>query len=362
MDGQFMIRVAYVSLFSDMVGGGEHSLLELLGHLPDSISGELIVSTDGELARAAKKEGLSVHHLPMPKVGVASVKALWQWRKWLRQQDYDVVHANQSRAAFYAGIAALGIKTKLVFHCRIAARDGVMDNILQWLADAIVCNSRAVAGRFTRFSGSLKVIYNGVTQKYAVDDAMPDLPVDSELLLFVGRLSSEKQPQLALQLFEKLAAKHSNLHFAMVGGDDWQDERFSQSIREKAASSPFAERIHMPGSVSGMTTWYQRAIALILTSRHEGFGRVLVEAMAEGVVPVAFSVGGVPEVIEHGEHGFLVQPDDIESMQSYVEELLGNELLREKLVRQGCSRAELFSIENHVASMESLYRELLQDG
>jgi len=295
----------------------------------------------------------------MPKLGIASIRALWQWRKWIRQHGYDVVHANQSRAAFYAGVAVLGLKTKMVFHCRIAARDGMMDRILQWLSDAIICNSRAVAGRFTQFSGSLKVIYNGVTQKRAVKDAAPDLPEDAKLLLFVGRLSSEKQPQLALQLFEKLAGKHANLHFAMIGGDDPQDMKLSQSVREMATTSHFAERIHLPGAVSSVAGWYQRAFALILTSKHEGFGRVLVEAMAEGVVPIAFSVGGVPEVIEHGQHGFLVDPDDLESMQDHVDALLGNETLRDRLVKQGKSRASLFSIENHVASVEGLYQEII---
>jgi len=355
-----MMRVAYVSLFSDMVGGGEHSLMELVGHLPDSINGELIIPADGELGLLARREGVPVHYLPMPKLGMASIQALWQWRKWIRQHGYDVVHANQSRAAFYAGVAALGLKTKMVFHCRIAARDGMMDTILQWLSDAIICNSRAVAGRFTQFSGSLKVIYNGVTQKRVVEETAPDLPGGAKLLLFVGRLSSEKQPQLALQLFEKLAGKHTNLHFAMIGGDDPQDAKFSQSVREMAASSHFAERIHLPGAVNSVVGWYQRAFALVLTSRHEGFGRVLVEAMAEGVVPIAFSVGGVPEVIEHGEHGFLVHPDGLESMCDHVDELLGNEPLRDRLVKQGKLRAGLFSIENHVTSVERLYQEILR--
>ncbi|MFC1542421.1 glycosyltransferase family 4 protein [Pseudomonadota bacterium] len=354
-----MLRVAYVSLFSDMVGGGEHSLMELLGHLPDSITGELIMPADGELGLLARGGGLSVHYLPMPKLGMASIQALWQWRKWIQQHSYDVVHANQSRAAFYAGVAALGLNTKMVFHCRIAAKDGMMDTVLQWLSDAIICNSRAVAGRFTHFSGSLKVIYNGVTQKRAVEESSPDLPEDAKLLLFVGRLSSEKQPQRALQLFENIAGKHTNLHFAMVGGDDPQDMQFSQAVREKAASSSFAERIHLPGAVNSVAAWYQRAFALVLTSKHEGFGRVLVEAMAEGVVPIAFSVGGVPEVFEHGEHGFLVHPDDLESMLDHVDELLGDNSLRDRLAEKGKSRAGLFSIENHVASVESLYQEIL---
>jgi glycosyltransferase involved in cell wall biosynthesis len=89
---------------------------------------------------------------------------------------------------------------------------------------------------------------------------------------------------------------------------------------------------------------------------------VLVEAMAEGVVPVAFSVGGVPEVVEHGEQGFLVEADDLTIMQHRLKELLDNELLRNSLAENGRGRAAFFSIENHVASIEALYQELLQHG
>lgn len=357
-----MIRVAYASLFSEMVGGGEHSLMELLTHLPDSITGELIVPLDGDLSRLLRKEGLPVHYLPMPKLGIKSIQALWQWRKWMLHHSYDVVHANQSRAAFYAGIATLGLKTKMVFHCRIAATDGIMDIILRQLSDAIICNSRAVASRFSDFSGILKVIYNGVVRKCANSDTAPTLPEDATLLLFVGRFSSEKQPQLALQIFEQIAGKYPELHFAMLGGDDPQDSLYSESIRESAAASLYAKRIHLPGALNTVTDWYRRASVLVLTSRHEGFGRVLVEAMAEGVVPIAFSVGGVSEVVEHGEQGFLVEPDDIESMRHEVEKVLDNESLRSSLAEKGKERAALFSIENHVASVESLYLELMRHG
>ena len=359
---QALMRVVYVSQFADVVGGGEHSLMELIANLPESITAELVVPENGELAQEAGRLGLQVHYLPMPKIGFMSLNALRQWKRWLKGKEYDFIHANQSRAAFYAGWATLGQATKVIFHCRIAKKDGLMDAMLMRLSDAIICNSKAVADRFKAFNGVLKVIYNGVVRKEGRETSVLKLPDDARLLLFVGRLSSEKQPQLALDLFEKLAGEYSNLHLAMVGGDDPHDSQFSHSIREKAASSLFVDRIHMPGALNGVTEWYQRASLLVLTSKHEGFGRVLVEAMAEGVVPVAFSVGGVPEVVEHGEQGFLVEADDLTIMQHRLKELLDNELLRNSLAENGRGRAAFFSIENHVASIEALYQELLQHG
>ncbi|MES0371596.1 MAG: glycosyltransferase family 4 protein [Mariprofundaceae bacterium] len=356
---KMVMRVAYVSQFASVVGGGEHSLMELITHLPDSIQPVLVVPEAGELSRKAEAAGIAVHYLPMPKIGFRSIPALWQWRSWLKRESFEIVHANQSRAAFYAGCAGLGRKTKTVFHCRIAERDRRLDGILMRLSDAIVCNSRAVSERFEAFTGKLQVIYNGVSsQQESVDNSEP-LPEGIRLLLFVGRLSAEKQPQLALKLFEQLAGKFDDLHLALVGGDDPYNPEFSKSIRESVSHSTFASRIHLPGAVDSVAAWYHQAELLILTSTHEGFGRVLVEAMAEGVVPIAFSVGGVPEVVEDGVQGLLVGPDDTAHMGRCVEQLLQDKPLRLQMAEKGKVRALRFSIQQHVDQVCGVYNKLL---
>ncbi len=354
-----MIHVAYVSQFADVVGGGEHSLMELITHLPDSIRPELVVPAPGELSKQAEGMDIPVHYLPMPKLGVKSVSALWQWRAWLKRKSFDIVHANQSRAAFYAGCAAPGDKVKIIFHCRIAEKDPRLDGVLMRLSDAIVCNSRAVALRFEGFAGRLQVIYNGVSQQEGPADSDALLAGGQRLMLFVGRLSAEKQPQLALQLFEQMAGRYDDLHLALVGGDDPHDPAFSEALRRSVSDSPFASRIHLPGAVDSVAAWYRQADVLLLTSRHEGFGRVLVEAMAAGVVPVAFAVGGVPEVVEHDVQGLLVAPDDIAHMGRCVEQLLLDESLRSRMAEQGKVRAALFSVDAHVAAVGQLYQDLL---
>lgn len=359
MGKERMMCVAYASLHADIVGGGERSLMELVENLPASIQPELIIPAEGELSRQAENMGVPVQLLPMPKLGLATPAAVLKWRSYLKVKSLDVVHANQSRAAFYAGCAAIGTDTKVLFHCRIAEPDGLMDRLLMHLSDAIVCNSKAVARRFTVFGGLLKVIYNGVARKGDVAGDKPLLPKDGRLILFVGRLSAEKQPQLALQVFEQLAADDETLHFAMVGGDDPGDPGFSASIRDMVSASPCASRIHMPGAVDRMDAWYRRATLLLLTSKHEGFGRVLVEAMAEGVVPVAFAVGGVPELFDDGDQGFLVTEGDVDMMNQRAKQLLYEDVMRLAMAERGSRQAEKFSVDAHVAAVETLYREML---
>lgn len=356
------MNVAYVSLHADIIGGGEHSLMELIAHLPDSIHPELIVPEEGALSRLAEGMGIPVHYLPMPKIGFKSIPALWQWRRWLKFHSFNILHANQSRAAFYAGCAALGTKAKVVFHCRIAERDPCLDSMLMRLSDAIVCNSQAVARRFENFVGKLQVIYNGVTKHEEPLEKVSPLPEGGRLILFVGRLSAEKQPQLALQLFEQLAGKFDDLHFALVGGDDPYDPAFSEALKESISNSRFASRIYMPGAVDSVAAWYRQAEILVLTSRHEGFGRVLVEAMAHAVPVVAFSVGGVCEVVEHGVQGLLVEAGNLNGLVESCESILADSDQYRNMSEAGLIRAKEFSVKQHVDQVCEFYQELTSDS
>ena len=98
---------------------------------------------------------------------------------------------------------------------------------------------------------------------------------------------------------------------------------------------------------------------LLLPSRQESFGLAALEAMACGVVPVATRVGGLPEVVIHGESGFLEAVGDVAGQAGRVLELLGNPALRAEMERQARARAEtVFCSTRIIPRYEALYHEL----
>lgn len=353
------MRVVYVSQFPNMVGGGEHSLLDLMCNLPKDVEPILITPSAGMFSDKASKCDIQHLILPMPKLTKAKFSVFSRWRKALKTLNPDVIHANNSRAAFYAGVAAKSLGIPVIFHCRISDDDGLMDKILMRLVDAVICNSQAVAKRFTDFEKPAVVIYNGIYLK-AMPNLSNPLPSAEKYMLFVGRLSEEKQVEHVLKVFAALAEHDEALNFVIVGGQGPEDDAiYVQSLKDSASQQPWSSRLHWLGYCENIAKWYVHAALFILTSKHEGFGRVLVESMAQSCPVVAYAVGGVPEVFEDNKQGYLIKPDDTQAMVDACRQLLQDDRLRHQMGAAGQEHAQIFSIDKHVEQVMQVYASLI---
>ena len=98
---------------------------------------------------------------------------------------------------------------------------------------------------------------------------------------------------------------------------------------------------------------------LLLPSRNESFGLAALEAMACGVVPVSTRVGGLPEVVIHGESGFLEEVGDVAAQSGRVPELLDNPELRATMAGNARKRAQtVFCSTKIIPLYEALYAEV----
>jgi glycosyltransferase involved in cell wall biosynthesis len=118
----------------------------------------------------------------------------------------------------------------------------------------------------------------------------------------LGRLAPVKRPELALDVFERLAERHPRLHLAFVGDGT---ERRALERRLRALPAALASRAHLLGAVADTAAVLADLDALLLTSRAEGLPVALIEAAAAGLPVVATPVGGVPELVAHERTGFL---------------------------------------------------------
>ena len=98
----------------------------------------------------------------------------------------------------------------------------------------------------------------------------------------------------------------------------------------------------------------------VLPSFFEGMGRVILEAMAMAKPVVASRVGGIPDLLEDGRNGFLVQPGNVAELAAAIKKLLQDKALAEKMGREGRKMIDdKFSADIMVRSIEAVYRELL---
>ncbi len=117
---------------------------------------------------------------------------------------------------------------------------------------------------------------------------------------------------------------------------------------------------HPPVHHKEMPEYIGRCGFLVLPSRTETMGRVLLEAMAAGKPRLASNVGGIPSTIEHGVDGLLFESGDVSQLAEYMKALMSNQDLRSKMGVAGVNRAQSeFTLENYFSRMNDYYNEIM---
>lgn len=128
------------------------------------------------------------------------------------------------------------------------------------------------------------------------------------------RLVEVKRPLLWAQVARRVLDQEPDAHFIIAG-----DGELADRVREYAEAEGFADRLHMPGAITGVGDWYRAMDVLLLTSDREGLPNVLVEAQHYGLPVVSSNVGGAFETLVHGVTGYLVAPHaDAESFAARI--------------------------------------------
>ncbi|MBW1763809.1 MAG: glycosyltransferase family 4 protein [Deltaproteobacteria bacterium] len=355
-----------ISNHGTMIGGGEHSFLDLVSNMPDSWEVVAVVPEKGELEHRLCEKGVHTEIAPLPIIRpwkiAEIINGIKAYRDLIRKFSPSIIYANGSRAAFYSGIAGRSLKVSVVWHCRIAEPDRKLDFILARLSSIIVANSHATAKRFVPcFQSRIRVVHNGIDTKYmsAPDVHVPDLIHKGwKVMLAAARISKWKRHELIIDAFERVALSDSDVHLVCIGAPDDLDSDWWDLVQEMSRNSRFSSRIHWLGQVSDVRPWFRSASVLVLASDNEPFGRVLVEGMACGVPVVAARGGGVVEIVRDRIDGFLVTLGSAREMAEAINIILQDSSLARQMGESGRSRAEAFSLVNHVKKMCEIFNEI----
>jgi glycosyltransferase involved in cell wall biosynthesis len=172
-------------------------------------------------------------------------------------------------------------------------------------------------------------------------------------LLHVAAWGPHKGYPEALAVIARLADSGLPHRLVLAGPqDDWMLEQ----VRAAVAASPRPDRVEVAGYVEDLPGAYRGATALLMTSRCEGFGLPVLEAMACGTPVVAFSNSSIPEVA--GDAGALVPDGDVEAMANAVRRLVADPAAREELVGRGLEQAARFRWEDAIRAYLDVLRSV----
>ena len=303
------------------------------------------------------------------------------FQKWTRLDPFGYA-ARAARYVRKAGIDVVHTHNSPDLHMQLTKYLGRQRGILHmhnekqppahFRADRLLAVSEYLAGWYrARVPGTdVRVITNGIDrQAYACGGPPAEwktaLPQDGQVILFAGRISPEKGLHILAEAFALLAPKRPDLRLVIIGGRSFgENDRARYADQVEAALKPFARQVLWLGSVhpEEMPRHYRAADLLVVPSVfEEPFGMVCLEGMAAGVPVLAARKGGLPEFVENGANGYLIDaPGDASSLAGQIERILAFPEASGKIAEEAIRYAH----SNHdwsliAARLSAIYDELI---
>lgn len=381
------MRVVYVN-HTGHVSGAERILLDVLRGIDRTrIEPYVLCPAEGRLASEIRAQDVPCLPLPPANVRFAmrpdrilrSVAPFWkaivELRKHILELGPDVVHANTVRSGIAATVATIGTAIPVIWHVHDILPKHVVSSAIRRFAylstrTHIVAVSHAAAKEFCGaidFAGRARTIHNGTDLgKFPMKGGAPSafrkqfgISNDAFLVCAVGQICARKGLRELVGAFKRIQQRAPRMHLAIVGRAVFRHEdRYLESLVEAAADSGCRERIHFTGEVRDVSPVLRAADLLVLNSRQEPFGLVLIEAMASGTPVLATRVGGIPEIVTDSESGWLVEPGDTARLAAKLLELYLNPGILEQAGHAGRTiTCPQFSMERFQRSLSRLYSE-----
>lgn len=234
-------------------------------------------------------------------------------------------------------------------------------------ADHVVALSKGVkenlAARYGLKRKKIKVIYNPVDLKHIHKQANETCPAimkkmheeDAKIIVTAGRLVKEKDQNTLLRAFAKVS-NQINAHLIILGEGELESD-----LKKLAKNLSVADKVHFIGFQKNPYVYFKHADLFVLSSLSEGFGHVLVEAMATGTPIVSTNCEpGAEEVLDDGEYGKIANVGDATGLsEQMLASLQQSEEETEAVVQKGLRRAEQFDATAILKQYETLFMETI---
>lgn len=356
-------------------GGSERAALTILGGL-DAARYErtLYLFSDRGVYRDLVAPGVRV----VTSATTSRLGRVFELASFLRATSPDVIMPCMSY--FTAAVAArlARVPSRVVFNQGTPTSDFLADPDFSWRipwrrrlfafftrlfytrADAVVVTSEGIADDLaTQYAVprvKIRVLHNPVDVRTVAEAAAAPIEAasldrDGPVIAAAGRLAGVKNYPL---LIESVAALETPapVHVWILG-----DGAERARLEALAAARGLADRVHFLGFQQNPWRFIARADVFVLTSVYEGFGNVLVEAMACGTPVVATRSRGACEIVRHENNGLLVDHEP-QAVAAAIARLLGDGELRAHVVAQAREDVEGYSVPRVVQRYDRLFQEL----
>ncbi len=343
-------------------GGAESMLLNFAKHVNGNANSNVIIDilllTDDKISYFISKN-VNIYVL-------SSSSARWSFFKFIklcrfiRDGKYDIVHSHLFPTQYYIGFCKLFLpkKVKIVTteHNTTNTRrkffiTRFIDRKIYNLYDYIFFISDGVKKHFNKDYTTVKipqkVIYNGIPLIKFKSKGSHNSD-DKIKLIMVGSFSNQKDHETLIKALSLLPDSYT---LSLIGEGKNLDK-----IKKMVEGLNMAKRVFFKGFVNNVEECYRKHDIFILSSHWEGFGLVVVEAMASGLPVIASDVAGLKEVVKGA--GLLFTQGNHTELVKHIKKITMDDAFKKDLINKGYERAKKYSISNLTKETLTLYRKI----
>lgn len=377
-----MKRVVFFS-HSQYLGGAELSMLDILSRLDRSRFESMLLSIgEGTLSEKAGGLGAKVIRSPVPPsladwrrdqtanldVLSQAASSLVKLKELFRRLRPAVLYTHSQKAHILGGLAGRAAGMPVVWHAREVLGGPALQLLMSAMSRAcpqrIICVSKAVAKQFPGAPEKISVVPNGIdafeVRRLASESAGKAtgvrlrVPISAPLVGMVSRIAPGKGQHVFIETASMISKKSPKANFLIMGGPLFGEETYLQRLHRQAEGLGLGGRIHFTGHLENPLPAMSKLDVLVhCPVVPEGFGRSVAEAMALGVPVVSVRSGGIPELIEDGVSGLLLEPGDAAGLAKAAVRLLSDQALARRLALAARDKIEsCFKMEYAMAAIE----------
>ncbi len=370
------------------VSGAERLLLMILSRIDrDAFEPLVICPKEAPLMRLVGELGVSVEKVSeldarftlrlhrLANYCASFLKVIRQLRHRVNSFEPDLVHANSIRAGLVATMATIGLGTRVVWHLHDMLPRHPLSTFIRLFASlshrtAMIAVSQAVAanfhGRWSRLMGNrVKVVLNAIDLGKFPPDQNAKLKIRKELryrerdlvLGIVGQLTPRKGQLELLRAFAQALAEFPNMVLLIAGAPLFnRDHEYLKLLKQTATELGITNKVRLLGARNDIDTVMHALDLLVVNSRVEPFGLVILEAMACDTPVMAAGVDGIPEIIKHNQNGWLFPAEDEGELVEAILDLVRRQDLRLRLAHRAKQDvAARFAVERYLGQLQKFY-------
>lgn len=347
--------------------GGERQALWLAEALAGGGHRSIVAARRNEplLAAALKCNVPAYEFSPRSEVDLFAIARL---RRFIGREQVQIVHAHTGHAVAIGALATMGTSARMVMTRRVdfRLRNNPFSRWIYGRAAAIIAISAAVADALEASGverSRIQIVHSGMNLDRAIAPAsstrLEELGARSRpLIVQVAAFVPHKDPVTFVRAMSVVREALPSAQALMLGEGPLRGE--VERVRRELG---LEEVVHVPGHIGDAESVLAAADVATLSSREEGLGTVLLEALALGIPVAACAGGGIPESIVNDRTGLTVPPGDHSALGGAIVRLIEDPSLAMRLCAAGRARVrESFSIERTAAATLAVYRRVLAEA